>query len=71
MLFANPDRMNPLIKGLPDSLKIYAVQIQDRLRAIVAGRPEARPGFTWGKTAQELIMAGVWDLSGKRGRHKQ
>ncbi|KFO09750.1 hypothetical protein N312_13619, partial [Balearica regulorum gibbericeps] len=28
MLFANPDRMTPLIRGLPDSLKIYAVQIQ-------------------------------------------
>ena len=29
LLIANPDRMTPLIKGLPDSLKVYAVQIQD------------------------------------------
>ncbi|KFO11890.1 hypothetical protein N312_11416, partial [Balearica regulorum gibbericeps] len=28
LLFANPDRMTPLIKGLPDSLRVYAVQIQ-------------------------------------------
>ena len=67
MLFANPDRMNPLIKGLPDSLKIYAVQIQDRLRAIVAGGPQAGPGLTWGEIARELLItASTWDLSGKR-----
>ncbi|GAB0208962.1 hypothetical protein GRJ2_003361900 [Grus japonensis] len=58
LLFANPDRMTPLIKGLPDSLKIYAVQIQDRLRATVAMGPQGRPGLTWGEIARELINYG-------------
>ncbi|XP_075351539.1 uncharacterized protein LOC142406476 [Mycteria americana] len=36
LLKADPNRMKPLIKGLPDLLKLYAVQIQDRLRAVTA-----------------------------------
>ncbi|KAK4816713.1 hypothetical protein QYF61_020599 [Mycteria americana] len=30
-LIVNPGRMTPLIRGLPESLKLYAVQLQDRL----------------------------------------
>ncbi|KAM9590857.1 uncharacterized protein ACIBXB_005905 [Morphnus guianensis] len=30
---ADPERLHPLIRGLPDALKLYAVQLQDRLRA--------------------------------------
>ncbi|KAK4818852.1 hypothetical protein QYF61_020071 [Mycteria americana] len=33
LLKADPSRMKPLIKGLPDPLKLHAIQIQDRLRA--------------------------------------
>ncbi|KAK4817117.1 hypothetical protein QYF61_027980 [Mycteria americana] len=33
LLKADPNRMKPLIKGLPDPLKLDAIQIQDRLRA--------------------------------------
>ncbi|KFO12322.1 hypothetical protein N312_11853, partial [Balearica regulorum gibbericeps] len=58
MLFANPDRMTPLIKGVRDSLKIYAVQIQDQLRATAAMGPQGGPGLTWGAIAQELINYG-------------
>lgn len=36
LLNANPDRMTPLIQGLPDSK--YAVQLQDRLQDALAPR---------------------------------
>ncbi|KAK4828041.1 hypothetical protein QYF61_023079 [Mycteria americana] len=71
LLKADPNRMKPLIKGLPDLLKLYAVQIQDRLRAVypirerltemlTPGRNQTRPApaefpLTWGEIAQELI----------------
>ncbi|KFW61951.1 hypothetical protein AS28_02543, partial [Pygoscelis adeliae] len=61
LLIANPDRMTPLIRGLPDSLKLYAVQLQDRLRDALAprGGRRARGGpMTWGEVAQELINYG-------------
>ncbi|KAM6091881.1 uncharacterized protein LJ206_005158 isoform 1-T2 [Theristicus caerulescens] len=64
LLNAHPDRMTPLIRGLPDSLKLYAVQLQDRLRNILAprggGRRNQRGGgtMTWGEVAQELINYG-------------
>lgn len=53
--------MTPLIRGLPDSLKVYAIQIQDRLRATTAGEPQAGPGLSWGETAWELINYG-WPM---------
>ncbi|XP_010560005.1 PREDICTED: uncharacterized protein LOC104828198 [Haliaeetus leucocephalus] len=61
LLNANPDRMTPLIRGLPDSLKLYAVQLQDRLRDAIAprgGRRNAGGALTWGEVAQELINYG-------------
>ena len=62
LLIANPDRMTPLIRGLPDSLKLYAVELQDRLRDALAprGGRRARGGgpMTWGEVAQELTKYG-------------
>ncbi|XP_072723419.1 uncharacterized protein [Ciconia boyciana] len=71
LLKADPNQMKPLIKDLPDPLKLYAIQIQDYLRAVLPvqecltemltpGRNQTRPtlaGFplTWGEIAQELI----------------
>ncbi|KAK4827699.1 hypothetical protein QYF61_020977 [Mycteria americana] len=71
LLKADPNRMKPLIKGLPDLLKLYAVQIQDRLRAVypirehltemlTPGRSQTQSTpaefpLTWGEIAQELI----------------
>ncbi|KAK4830019.1 hypothetical protein QYF61_008282 [Mycteria americana] len=68
---ANPSRMKPLIKGLPDPLKLHAIQIQDRLRAalpvqerltemLTPGRSQTQSTpaefpLTWGEIAQELI----------------
>ncbi|KAK4827277.1 hypothetical protein QYF61_016423 [Mycteria americana] len=71
LLKADPSRMKPLIKGLPDPLKLYAIQIQDCLSAafpiqehltemLTPGRNQTRPApaefpLTWGGVAQELI----------------
>ncbi|KAK4815916.1 hypothetical protein QYF61_010173 [Mycteria americana] len=71
LLKADPNRMKPLIKGLPDPLKLYAIQIQDRLRAafpiqerltemLTPGRNQTRPApaefpLTWGGIARDLI----------------
>ncbi|XP_076217580.1 uncharacterized protein LOC143172237 [Aptenodytes patagonicus] len=52
---ADPDRLHPLIRGLPDALKLYAVQLQDRLRALRPQRRGGPPEMTWGEVAQELI----------------
>ena len=49
---ADPDRLHPLIRGLPDALKLYAVQLQDRLR-VPRPRggevPRRRHGERWHK----------------------
>ena len=61
LLIANPDQMTPLIRGLPDSLKSHAVQLQDRLRNALAPRGGRRAGgeaMTWGEIAQDLINYG-------------
>ncbi|XP_050768762.1 uncharacterized protein LOC127027219 [Gymnogyps californianus] len=55
---ADPDRLHPLIRGLPDALKLYAVQLQDRLRAPRPQRRGGPPETTWGEVAQELIYYG-------------
>ena len=55
---ADPDRLHPLIRGLPDALKLYAVQLQDRLRAPRPQRRGGPPETTWGEVAQELINYG-------------
>ncbi|KAK4814008.1 hypothetical protein QYF61_004638 [Mycteria americana] len=71
LLKADPSRMKPLIKGLPDPLKLHAIQIQDRLRAalpiqerlteMLTPRRSQRQStlaefpLTWGGVAQELI----------------
>uniref|UniRef100_A0A663MVR0 Uncharacterized protein n=1 Tax=Athene cunicularia TaxID=194338 RepID=A0A663MVR0_ATHCN len=61
LLIANPDQMTPLIRGLPDSLKSYAVQLQNRLRIALTlqrGRRGAGEPMTWGEIAQDLINYG-------------
>ncbi|KAK4823507.1 LOW QUALITY PROTEIN: hypothetical protein QYF61_002983 [Mycteria americana] len=71
LLKADPSRMKPLIKGLPDPLKLHAIQIQDRLRAALPiqerltemltprrSQRQSTPAefpLTWGGVAQELI----------------
>ncbi|KAK4819989.1 hypothetical protein QYF61_017368 [Mycteria americana] len=71
LLKANPNQMKPLIKGLPDPLKLHAIQIQDRLRAalpiqkpltemLMPGRNQTQSTLaefplTWGGVGQELI----------------
>uniref|UniRef100_A0A8C8AQ15 Uncharacterized protein n=1 Tax=Otus sunia TaxID=257818 RepID=A0A8C8AQ15_9STRI len=74
LLIANPDQMTPLIRGLPDSLKSHAVQLQDRLRNALAPRGGRRAGgeaMTWGEIAQDLINYGRrMGLTGGTGKHK-
>lgn len=50
-LFAKPCRITALIRGLPVSPKIYALQIQDQLRTAAVEGPQTRPGLTWGEIA--------------------
>ncbi|XP_075368315.1 uncharacterized protein LOC142414709 [Mycteria americana] len=53
LLKADPNRMKPLIKGLPDPLKLYAIQIQDCLRT-------ALPIQEWsGMTRNQLWREGL------------
>lgn len=64
LLVADPDRMTLLIRGLPDSLKLYAIQLQDKLRdalTLQAGnlaRLRMGRALTWGEVAQQLINCG-------------
>ncbi|XP_054677814.1 uncharacterized protein LOC129204954 [Grus americana] len=73
LLPVDPERMMPLIRGLPDSLKPIGIQLQgriqntpseERIMAALEGMvtPEhQRPGrkaWTWGEIAQELINYG-------------
>ncbi|XP_074788809.1 uncharacterized protein LOC141973790 [Athene noctua] len=73
MMPVDPERMTPLIRGLPDSLKPTAIQLQgkiqntpngERITAALEGivTPDhQRPGkkvWTWGDVAQELINFG-------------
>ncbi|XP_075302410.1 LOW QUALITY PROTEIN: uncharacterized protein LOC142365467 [Opisthocomus hoazin] len=73
LLPADPERMTPLIRGLPDSLKPIGIQLQGRIQntpseeriaaALEGGAtPDRRwPGrkvWTWGEIAQELINYG-------------
>ncbi|XP_074719620.1 uncharacterized protein LOC141941203 [Strix uralensis] len=73
MLPVDPERMTPLIWGLPDSLKPIGIQLQgkiqntpngERITAALEGivTPDhQRPGrkvWIWGKVAQELINFG-------------
>lgn len=46
-LQSNPDKMTPLIKGLPDLFKDSATQLQDRLQAACVGGQQAGPHLTW------------------------
>ncbi|XP_068277936.1 LOW QUALITY PROTEIN: uncharacterized protein [Nyctibius grandis] len=73
MIPVDPERMTPLVRGLPDSLKPLGIQLQgtirntpqsDRVTAALTGvlTPDRRtPGqkvWTWGEVAQELINYG-------------
>ncbi|KFP52237.1 hypothetical protein N323_04841, partial [Cathartes aura] len=66
---ADPERLHPLIRGLPDALKLYAVQLQDRLQIPQPRRRGGPPETTWGEIAQELINYGR--RIGFTGRGKQ
>lgn len=57
---ADPKRLHPLIRGLLNALKLYAVQLQDCLRAPNPEEGEAPLEMTWGEVAQELINYGRW-----------
>ncbi|GAB0189146.1 hypothetical protein GRJ2_001379900 [Grus japonensis] len=73
LLPVDPERMTPLIRGLPDSLKPIGIQLQgkiqnipseERIAAALEGMvtPEhrrlGRKVWTWGEIAQELINYG-------------
>ncbi|KFU99171.1 hypothetical protein N339_02605, partial [Pterocles gutturalis] len=57
LLKADPDRTTPLIRGLPDPLKFYAVETQDRLRAVVT------PG---GMLREQLRVASASGVGGHK-----
>ncbi|XP_074669759.1 uncharacterized protein LOC141918811 [Strix aluco] len=73
MMPVDPERMTPLIRGLPDSLKPIGIQLQgkiqntpnaERMTAALEGivtpdhRQPGRKVWTWGEVAQELINFG-------------
>ncbi|KFP17688.1 hypothetical protein Z169_10904, partial [Egretta garzetta] len=74
MMPADPERMTPLIRGLPDSLKPIGIQLQGKIEAMPQGErvasalegltpnrhrcPLDRKMWTWGEVAQELISYG-------------
>uniref|UniRef100_A0A663EGK8 Uncharacterized protein n=1 Tax=Aquila chrysaetos chrysaetos TaxID=223781 RepID=A0A663EGK8_AQUCH len=73
MMPVDPERMTPLIRGLPDSLKPIGIQLQgriqntpdgERITATLEGkvspdhRRSGRKVWTWGEIAQELINFG-------------
>ncbi|XP_042644246.1 uncharacterized protein LOC122152922 [Tyto alba] len=73
MMPVDPERMTPLIRGLPDSLKPFGIQLQgkiqntpnaERMTAALEGTvtpDHQKPGrkvWTWGDVAQELINFG-------------
>ncbi|XP_052631079.1 LOW QUALITY PROTEIN: uncharacterized protein LOC128136025, partial [Harpia harpyja] len=74
MMSVDPERMTPLIRGLPDSLKLIGIQLQGKIQAMPQGksvaaalggfspdrhcRPPDKKMWTWGEMAQELINCG-------------
>ena len=72
MLPVNPERLTPLIRGLPESLKPIGIQLQGKIQAMSQGErtwaalegsvaPNHQSGpkvWTWGEVAQELINYG-------------
>ena len=73
MMLVDPERMIPLIRGLPDSLKPIGIQLQgkiqntpegERVMAALEGimtpdqRWSGRKVWTWGEVVQELINFG-------------
>ncbi|XP_074769749.1 uncharacterized protein LOC141963913 [Athene noctua] len=73
MMPVDPERMTPLIRGLPDSLKPIAIQLQgkiqntpngERITAALEGivtpdhQQQGKKIWTWGDVAQELINFG-------------
>ena len=70
MMTVDPERMTPLIRGLPESMKPIGIQLQGKIQALSQGeRTQAvlegtvtsqhlQLGYklwTWGEVAQELI----------------
>ncbi|XP_069631239.1 LOW QUALITY PROTEIN: uncharacterized protein [Haliaeetus albicilla] len=74
MMSVDPERMTPLIRGLPDSLKPIGIQLQGKIQAMPQGesvgaalggfmpdqhlQPPDKKMWTWGEVAQELINYG-------------
>ncbi|KAK4832806.1 hypothetical protein QYF61_025674 [Mycteria americana] len=56
LLKADPSQMKPLIKGLPDPLKLYAIQIQDRLRAVLPNQEHLTEMLTPGRNLGSGMM---------------
>lgn len=71
----DPARLTPLIHGLPDSLKTYVANIQDRIQtaramnaAVAAAQPppEQVPVTTWSEFVREVVNYGwVGSITGK------
>ncbi|XP_052520677.1 uncharacterized protein LOC128071716 [Tympanuchus pallidicinctus] len=73
MMPVDPERMTPLIRGLPESLKPIGIQLQGKIQAMPQGEraraalegtitpnnlQTAYKVWTWGEVAQELINYG-------------
>ena len=72
LLPVNPERLTPLIRGLPELLKPIGIQLQGKVQTVSQGErtwaalegsvtPNHQSGFkvrTWGEVAQELINYG-------------
>ncbi|XP_015735124.2 LOW QUALITY PROTEIN: uncharacterized protein LOC107322042 [Coturnix japonica] len=73
MMPVDPERMTPLIRGLPESLKPIGIQLQGKIQAMPQGErtraalegsitsnhlQSGHKAWTWGEVAQELINYG-------------
>uniref|UniRef100_A0A8B9J1F9 Uncharacterized protein n=1 Tax=Amazona collaria TaxID=241587 RepID=A0A8B9J1F9_9PSIT len=54
----DPDRLNPLIRGLPDCLKTFVVTIRDRIRDGSNRRGQRAYSLTWSKFVHEIDQYG-------------
>ena len=75
IMSVDPEQMTPLIRRLPDSLKLIGIQIQGKIQAMPQGksvaaasggftphqhrRPSDKKMWTWREVAQELINYGL------------
>lgn len=54
----DPDQLNPLIRGFPNCLKTFVVNIQDRIRSQGRRRGQQAYALTWNEFVQEVDKYG-------------